>query len=90
MFYVRGFRFQPNAPVTIRAVDGATLQGALITSIGGKRITASANGLMSVRLYNICSRAQGPMNFSANDGRSNPADKTGTLWSNTRTVACQR
>jgi hypothetical protein len=90
VFYVRGFRFQPNAPVTIRAVDGATMQGALITSIGGQRITARASGLMSVRLYNICSKAQGPMHFSTNDGRPNPADKTGTLWSNTVTVACQR
>jgi hypothetical protein len=90
VFYVRGFRFQANAPVTIRTVDGATLQGALITSIGGKRITASANSLMGVRLYGICSKAQGPISFSANDGRENPADKTGTLWSNTVTVACKR
>ncbi len=98
VFYVRGFRFVPNAPVTIRAVDGATLQSALITSIGGQRITAGAGsakaagagGMMGVRLHNLCSKAKGPMSFSANDGRPNPADKTGTLWSNTVTVPCER
>lgn len=90
VFNVRGFRFQPNASVTIRAVDGATMQGALITSIGGKPITATAGGHINVRLHNLCSKAQGPMHFSTNDGRANPADKTGTLWSNTVTAACQR
>ena len=89
VFYVRGFRFQPNAAVAIRAVDGATLQSALITTIGGNRITANASGLMFVRLHNICTKAKGPMSFSANDGRTNPADKTGTLWSNTVSVPCQ-
>jgi hypothetical protein len=90
VFVVRGTGFRPNAPVTIRAVDNATLQGPFITSIGGTRITAGATGQLLVRLYGICSQAQGPIAFSANDGRSNPADRTGTLWSNTFTIACQR
>jgi len=89
VFFVKGFFFQRNAPVTIRAVDAATLQSAFVTSIGGTPITAGAGGQLAVRLYNICSKARGPMMFSANDGRSNPADKSGTLWSNTVRIACQ-
>jgi hypothetical protein len=86
-FIVRCTGLVPRAPLTIRVVDAA-LQWVMITSIGGTRLSADEHGACRVTLNGLCKRP-GALHFSANDGRRNPADKTGTLWSNTVQVTCQ-
>lgn len=77
----------PHAPLTIRVVD-ATLQWVMITHIGGTRLTADAGGRCQVSLVGLC-KNPGVLFFSANDGRKNLADRTGTLWSNTVQMTCR-
>lgn len=90
VFRVFGNMFAHNARVAIRVVDARTLTGPIVTTIGGRPITSDVHGFFEVRLYALCAQAQGPLSFSANDGRENKADKTGTLWSNTVQQPCQR
>ena len=90
VFHVIGTSLRPNAPIAIRVVDARTLMGPIVTTIDGRPIVSRGGGLVDVRLYGFCDRAQGPLSFSLNDGRENKADKTGTLWSNTVQQPCQR
>ena len=90
VFRVIGTKFTRNARVAIRVVDGRTLTGPIITTISGQPISSGAAGIFEVRLHGLCNQAQGPLYFSANDGREDKADKTGTLWSNTVQLPCQR
>ena len=90
VFLVMGNGFLPNKPVAIRMVDATTLRGPIVTTLAGRPIFSKANGTVAVLLAGMCNQTAGPLAFSANDGRTSRTDKTGTLWSNTVTVACQR
>ena len=86
-FFFKGTGFLPNAPVTIRAADDQ-LRNEFYVTIGGRRILSDASGRLDLRLVNIC-KGRGNLYFSANDGRKNASDRTGTLWSNTARTTCQ-
>jgi hypothetical protein len=88
VFFISGTSFLANRPVAIRATDEATLRSEIYTTIGGRPITANASGKIALRLINIC-KAPTNLSFSANDGRTDSTDKTGTFWSNTVRTFCQ-
>lgn len=79
-FTISGSDFNRNATVHIRVVDDA------LATLWFSH-TADGNGKFVFPTGRICQR-RGAIHFSANDGRSNPQDLTGTLWSNTVTSSC--
>lgn len=81
-FVVTGSGFLPNATVHIRIVDGPFGNSILFNDTSN--LSGKLQGFMTGK---ICQRP-GQLFFSANDGRPDPADLTGTLWSNTVTTSC--
>ena len=80
-FIVSGSNFLPNTTVHIRVVDTAfTTRWFDHTSNREGKIEDYPTG-------RIC-QLPGQLFFSANDGRSDREDLTGTLWSNTVTTTC--
>lgn len=79
-FVVSGTNFLPNATVHIRVVDAA------LNTFWFDQ-TSTAQGKLEFPTGRICQRG-GTIHFSANDGRSDAHDLTGTLWSNTATTTC--
>jgi hypothetical protein len=79
-FVITGSKFTPSATVHIRVVDDA------LTTIWFDQ-SADAHGALNYRTGKIC-RLPGALHISANDGRADPHDHTGTLWSNTATTTC--
>ena len=80
VFTVTGSGFSPNTLVTIRVVNKS-----LDTETFSQ--TSDAHGNLTFRQSIPCT-SKGPLYFSATDGRSNKADATGELWSNTVTTTC--
>jgi hypothetical protein len=80
-FLVQGSGFKPGAQIAIRVADDALSPNLFYNT------TATASGTISTTLSIPC--GPGRLHFSANDGRRNPSDRTGTLWSNTVTMSCQ-
>lgn len=79
-FVVSGANFLPGATVHIRVVDAA------LTTVWFDQ-TSSPQGTLQYPTGKICQRP-GQLSFSANDGRCDQQDHTGTLWSNTATTTC--
>jgi hypothetical protein len=79
-FIVSGSSFLPNATVYIRVVDAA------LTTLWFNH-TSTPQGTIEYPTGRIC-QLPGQLFLSANDGRSDPQDQTGTLWSNTATTTC--
>jgi hypothetical protein len=79
-FTVTGSGFLPNTTVNIRVVDAA-LTTAFFTQ------SSSAQGTLNFVSGKLC-QLPGKLFFSANDGRSDRNDLTGTLWSNTVEMTC--
>ncbi len=79
-FVVRGSNFLPNTTVHIRVVDAA------LTTVWFNQ-TSTPQGTIEYPTGKIC-QLPGQLSFSANDGRNDPQDLTGTLWSNTVTTTC--
>ncbi len=80
-FVVSGSNFSPNARVYIHVVD-ANLKRVVFHD------TSNPEGkLEGFQTGRICTQP-GTLVFSANDGRRNRADVTGTLWSNSVTTSC--
>lgn len=80
-FLVQGSGFLPEKLVTIRVGDDALNPNLFYNT------TATATGSISMTLFIPCSL--GRLHFSANDGRQDSSDLTGTMWSNTATISCQ-
>ncbi len=80
-FTVSGSHFLGGRTVHLRVVDDALTQRWFST-------TANSAGNFSLGLPGLCVRP-GNVHFSANDGRPNSSDVTGTLWSNTVTGSCR-
>jgi hypothetical protein len=83
VFIVRGSGFVANSAVAIRAArigDGQVHNVFFQTS-------ATSDGRIETRLGIPCVSGL-QLSFSANDGRSDPSDHTGTLWSNTVQSSC--
>jgi hypothetical protein len=83
VFLVSGRRFAPDREVTLRATRLADGQVFQFFWIGRSDVEGKAE--FSVPLPCLSGLV---INFSANDGRSNPADLTNRLWSNTVSIAC--
>jgi hypothetical protein len=81
-FVVTGSGFLPAATVHIRVVDGPFGNSVFFTDTSDP--AGKLTGFMTGK---ICQRP-GQLFFSANDGRADPTDLTGTLWSNTVTTNC--
>lgn len=79
-FIVTGSNFLPNVTVHIRVVDNA------LTNLFFNAQSTS-QGMLNFPTGKLC-QLPGNLHFSANDGRPNRNDLTGTLWSNTATVSC--
>lgn len=81
-FTLSGFHFTKKAAVHIRVVDPVHANDqSLLTN-------ADASGnVTDFKTPKLCVNP-GPIFFSANDGRSDPSDLTGTLWSNTVSMTC--
>jgi hypothetical protein len=79
-FAVTGSGFLPNTTVHIRVVDDALATIFLSQS-------STSQGTLNYTTGKIC-QLPGRLYFSANDGRSDRDDLTGTLWSNTATTTC--
>lgn len=83
-FVISGRGFLPGAKVTIRVADGSVSPGVFLADTA----TADQAGVLAgFRTPQACQNG-GERFFSANDGRSNSADATGTLWSNTVRTSC--
>jgi hypothetical protein len=80
VFVVSGSGFTPNQDVRIRVVDDALNERDFHQSADG-------SGNLNARLAIPCA-AGGGLHFSATDGRPDPSDLTGLLWSNTFTTSC--
>jgi hypothetical protein len=80
-FTITGAHFLGGRVVHIRVVDDALTTRWFST-------TANGSGGFALLLRGLCVRP-GNLHFSANDGRPNTADVTGTLWSNTVTGTCR-
>lgn len=78
-FAVTGSNFVGNRSVHIRVVNNFTLQNGFVTT------TSDSSGRINHEI-NVPCESGVQLSFSANDGRDNPNDLTGTLWSNTVTV----
>jgi hypothetical protein len=79
-FTVTGSGFLPNKTVTVRVVDAAFNMSSFQQS-------SDASGNITANLSIPCSSAS-PLHFSATDGRPDPSDLTGVLWSNTFMIPC--
>jgi hypothetical protein len=79
-FVLSGSNFLPNATVHIRVVDAAFKTVWF-------NATSTSQGTLQYPTGKICQQP-GQLFFSANDGRSDQQDHTGTLWSNTVTTTC--
>jgi hypothetical protein len=79
-FAVTGSKFLPSTTVHIRVVDDA-----LTTRFFDQG--SNPDGTVQFTTPKICV-FPGRLHFSANDGRSDPHDLTGTLWSNTVDTTC--
>lgn len=80
VFVVTGSGFLPNHVVHVRVVDDALNTLFFQQSSDG-------SGQFKLRQGIRCNTG-GALHFSANDGRPDPHDLTGTLWSNTVTTSC--
>lgn len=80
IFTVTGSGFLPNHTVTIRVVDDA------LHTLYYQQSSNSSEQL-NFRQGIACNSGLG-LHFSATDGRSDPQDVTGSLWSNTFTISC--
>lgn len=80
-FIVEGSKFLPGSQVAIRVADDKLNPNLYYNT------TATASGSISATLPIPCD--PGKLLFSANDGRRDPKDLTGTLWSNTVSIYCQ-
>lgn len=79
IFTVIGSGFTPNGTVHVRVVDDA------LNTVWFDQ-SADQNGELNFQQPIQCS--SGALHFSANDGRPDPNDLTGTLWSNTFDIPC--
>jgi hypothetical protein len=79
-FVITGSGFVTNTTVHIRVVDDALTTLWFDTGSDGQ-------GKINFPVSGIC-KLPGNLHFSANDGRPDPSDLTGTLWSNTVTASC--
>jgi LGFP repeat len=77
-YAIKGTGFQPNGTVSVRVVDD-TLKTLYFTQ------RASASGVIDLK-QPIPTVSGLPLHFSATDGRPDPRDVTGMLWSNTVTL----
>jgi hypothetical protein len=80
MFVVSGTGFSPNRDVRIRVVDDVLSERDFHQSSDGL-------GKLNARLGIPCVSGLG-LHFSATDGRPDPSDLTGVLWSNTVNTSC--
>jgi hypothetical protein len=80
VFVVTGSGFSPNKDVRIRVVDDVLNERDFHQSADGF-------GKLNARLGIPCNSGLG-LHFSATDGRPDPSDLTGVLWSNTFTMPC--
>lgn len=80
VFTVTGNGFTPNSMVTIRVVDD------LLNPLYFKQ-AATKTGQLLLKQSIPCNGGY-YLHFSATDGRPNPQDVTGSLWSNTFTILC--
>ncbi|MFD6163032.1 hypothetical protein ACFWF7_43695 [Nocardia sp. NPDC060256] len=86
-FTVSGSGFLPRSNIHIRVVVGNDYpQPIWLEQILGP-LHADNDGRITVESGKIC-HGQGMLHFSANDGRNNQHDLTGTLWSNTVPATC--
>ena len=76
-YEVKGSKFLPSHAVHIRVVNAGTLQSDFYQA------TADSSGNLDTKLSLPSLPAGTSLAFSANDGRADPSDLTGTLWSNT-------
>lgn len=83
VFNISGSGFLPNAQVTIK---GANIINNQVNNVYWTT-TAGSTGAISQSLTIPCLQGV-QISFSATDGRSNPNDWTGKLWSNTVTCGC--
>lgn len=79
-FKVIGSAFTAGSRVTVRVADDFLNPNLFFQT------TATSEGVIE-ESYNIPCQP-GRLHFSANDGRANSQDLTGTLWSNTFTISC--
>lgn len=80
VFVIAGSGFSPNHDVRIRVVDDALNERDFHQSTDGL-------GRLNARLGIPCNSGLG-LHFSATDGRPDPSDLTGFLWSNTFNIPC--
>ena len=83
-YVVKGTSFLPSTPVTVR-ITGNTLAGDyFVGDAAGHPIRSDASGGLDVTIQ-VAALAPNivKLYFAATDGRTNPADATGTLWTNT-------
>jgi hypothetical protein len=83
VFVVKGSGFVADAPVTVRA---ARIGDGQIHNVFFHARSA-AGGALETRISIPCVPGL-QLSFSANDGRPDPSDLTGTLWSNTVQAFC--
>jgi hypothetical protein len=81
VFAVSGSGYKPASAITVRVVDNAL---KTIT----QQVSSNQDGKISEQTIRLVCVIGAPLHFSATDGRSNPSDLTGVLWSNTVTTAC--
>ena len=99
-----GSGFLPNAKVYIRVVVSGSIGIASDLRQGFTQVSANSQGSVSTNLdiiaivpsfvdtvtgfvWNGCYPGE-TLSISANDGRSDSSDLTGTLWSNTYSITC--
>jgi hypothetical protein len=82
VFVVSGSGFSPNRDVRIRVVDDA-----FPPHERDFNQSADGAGKLNARLGIPCNSGQG-LHFSATDGRPDPSDLTGVLFSNTFNTSC--
>jgi hypothetical protein len=80
VFKVSGTGFSPSKLVTIRVVDDQLINLSF-------QATADSAGKLDFRQKILCTSGLA-LHFSATDGRSDPHDLTGSLFSNTVTISC--
>jgi hypothetical protein len=87
-FVVTGSGFLPNANVRVRIVEGSGLGPPAHPDVNQ---STDAQGRLNVTFTVTCNAPDTPgdvLHFSATDGRPNPADLTGFLFSNTVDRPC--
>lgn len=80
-FLVTGSGFLASRPVTVRVADDYAHPNLFLSAMSSSTGTLSQN-------FNFPCVQGGRLYFSANDGRKNPSDRTGALWSNTFQISC--